>query len=348
MLARLVPILLLCVVACGKDKGKAAPKESPTPPPVVAMDAAVAAGEEDQEAKLHSGGMERFKDPGVYIDGVPTAVLRFGELPISLKPVWIEERAAVNFKKGDKGPRFRIKRERRYRFSDYFREIGVDLAKVKELHIYGGNQKAAAVVVSGKNLREFDEFYFRFGGSIWGKPLPACPEGVGDGKCPDQVATVALYVEKEPPTRKGGYFYFGEELVKGIPYFGEPMRGGIRVYLEGTLAATIKRNRLVASEIKSTGTPGNEEYSLFEFLASQGVDTNKIQEAWIIEYERRTKKISREELLKLRFKAGAGGSGEILIGPNETPAQAISLHSKTLSPDDLPELLPEELEKADG
>ena len=131
---------LCCRMRQGQGHSKAGPNEAP-PTPSVAIDAAPAT----PVAKVHAGGMERFKDPGVYIDGVPTSVLRFGELPITLKPVWIEERAAVAFKKGDEGPRFRITKTRRYRFSDYFRELGVDLEKIKELHIYGGNQKAAAV-----------------------------------------------------------------------------------------------------------------------------------------------------------------------------------------------------------
>lgn len=344
MLARVVPIFLLSVLACGKGKSNESPADGPARPSPTAIDAAPAT----PVTKAHSGGMERFKDPGVYIDGVPVSVLRFGELPHKLKPVWIEEHAAVPFKKGDNGPRFRIVKERRYRFSEYFQELGVDLANVKELHIYGGNQKAAAVTISGENLRESEDFYFRFGGAIWGKPLPACPEAVGDGKCPDQIGSLSLYVNKEPPKREGGHFYFEGKRVEGIPYFGEPIRGGIRVYLDGKLAATIKRNKLVESKIKPTGAPGSEEYGLLDFLSSQGVDTNKIQEAWLVEYERRTKKYSRSELLPVRFKAGAGGSGEVLIGRDETPAQAIHLHSKTLKAADLPQLLPNEIEKADG
>ena len=89
-------------------------------------------------------------------------------------------------------------------------------------------------MISGKNLREFEDFQFRFGGAIWGKPLPACPESVGDGKCPDQIGTMALYVDKEPPKREGGYFFFEGKRVEGIPYFGEPIRGGIRVYSEAS------------------------------------------------------------------------------------------------------------------
>lgn len=344
MLARAVPFALLLVIACSKGEDK----KSGEPTTETVANAAIDAAPAEPVAKVHSGGMERFKDPTVYIDGVPVSVMRFGELPITLEPTWIEEKASLPFKKGDPGPRFRIIKERRYRFSDYFRALGVDLEKIKELHIYGGNQKAAAVIIPGDSVRNEEEFLFRFGGAIWGKPLPNCPIGVGDGKCPDQIATMALYVDKEPPRREGGHFYFGDEKVEGIPYFGEPSRGGIRVYHEGILSATIKRNKLIASGIEGKGPEGDENYSFFEFLASQGVDTNKVQEAWLINYERRTKKYSREELLKLRFKVGAGGSGEALMGDDETPAQAISLHAKALKPEDLPQLLPEEIEKADG
>jgi len=344
MSPRVVALILVCLFACGKKDDNPKPADSPK----VAVDKVPEAPPADTANQEHSGGMARFKDPAVYIDGVPSGVLRFGELPITLKPVWIEEHAAVAFKAGDKGPRYRVVKQRRYRFSDYFRELGVDLAKVKELHLYGGNQKAAAVVISGENLQKIDDFYFRFGGAIWGKPLPACPMHVGDGKCPDQIGSLALYVDKLPPKRDGGYFYFGDKRVEGIPYHGEPIRGGIRVYLDGKLATVIKRNKLEASELPSTGPEGQEEYKLFDFLSAQGVDTNKIQEAWLIEYERRTKKYSRTDLLGLKFQASKGESGEVLIGPSQIPAQAISLHSKTLKPEDLPQLLDEEIEKADG
>ncbi len=244
MFVRALPLVLLCVVACGKDKDKGKDTGGTASSPPVQATAVIDAA---PVAKIHSGGMERFKDPTVYVDGVPISVIRFGELPVTLKPTWIEEKASVPFKRGDDGPRFRIVKERRYRFSDYFRELGVDLEKLKELHIYGGNQKAAAVVIPGDSVRNAEGLLFRFGGAIWGKPLPSCPEGVGDGKCPDQITTMALYVDKVPPKREGGYFYFDGERIEGIPYHGEPSRGGIRVYFEGVLSATIKRNRLVAS-----------------------------------------------------------------------------------------------------
>jgi hypothetical protein len=295
----------------------------------------------------HSGGMERFKEPGVYVDGKPLGVLKFGELPVPLEPVWFEEKAAKAFKPGDT-VQHKIVEQRRYRFRDYLAAMGVDVPKIKELHLYGGNQRAAAVVIPGDNLRSFDDFLFRFGGSIWGKPLPACPAKVGDGKCPDQIGTVVLYVEKDPPKRIGGHFYLDGKRINGIPYFGDPIRGGVRVYLDGPLVATIKRNKLKASNLKPTGPEGNQKYKLVDFLKSQGVDTDVVQEAWLVHYERRIKKLTRAEILEAQFKAGASGSGEVLVGADETATHAISLHSKTVELEDLPKLRQEELDRFDG
>ena len=333
-------------VGCGDSKPKA--KQDPNPPAQAkAIDAGVVTPQPGTQT--HANGMQRFTDPGVYVDGKALGVLRFGEIPTPLPVAWHEERAAVPFKAGDPGPRYRIARQRRYRFSDYFRAMGVDIAKIKEMHLYGGNRKAAAVVIPGKSIREMDEFRFRFGGDIWGKPLPACPAGVGDGKCPDQIGSIAVYIEKDPPKREGGHFYFNGERVEGIPYFGEPLRGGIRVYFDGPLVTTIKRNKLKASDIRPVAVQGDAEtYRLIDFLKTQNVDVDKVQEAWLVAYERRVAKISRTELLKTKFTVTKGAKGEILVGPGNIETHVISLHSNPLTPDDLPKLTKEEMEKADG
>ncbi len=335
-------LALLPLFACkGGDDGKQAANK-------VAVSEVAETKEPVLEKQTHSNGMVRFKDPGVYVDGKPVGVLRFGELPTSVKPVWIKEEGAVTFNPGDEGPKTRVVMQRRYRFSDYFKAMGVDLSKVKEMHLYGGNQYAAAVVIPGKNLA-LDGFLFRFGGAIWGKPLPVCPLGIGDGKCPDQIGSLALYVDKEPPKREGGYFYFDDKRVEGIPYFGEPLRGGVRVYFDGPMVATVKRNKLRAAKLEPISkTETSETYKLLDFLKTQGVDTDKIQEAWIISYERHVEKFNREQLLNLTFVANQGESGVILVGDKLTHTHAITLHSKPLTPDELPKLTEEEIEKADG
>lgn len=301
------------------------------------------------QTKTHGTEREqRFKEPAVYLDGKPLGVLMFGELPVPLEPAWFEEKAAVPFNPGVEGPRFRIAKQRRYRYRDYLLAMGVDVARVKELHIYGGNKRAAAVVIPGESIRKMDGFQFRFGGEIWGKPIPACPAGVGDGKCPDQIGTITIYVDKEPPTRKGGHFYFGDKKVEGIPYLGTPIRGGVRVYLDGPMVTTVKRNKLRTQDLKTKGPEGKETYNFFDFLKAQDIDTNKVQEAWLVQYDRRIRKISRADLLKARFRAGEAGSGEILMGEDETPTHAIMLHSKPVTDEDLPVFLQTELDKVDG
>ena len=301
------------------------------------------------QTKTHGSEREqRFKEPAVYLDGKPLGVLMFGELPVPLEPAWFEEKAAVPFNPGVEGPRHRIAKQRRYRYRDYLEAMGVDVARIKELHIYGGNKRAAAVVIPGDSIRNLDGFQFRFGGEIWGKPIPACPAGVGDGKCPDQIGTVTIYVDKEPPQRKGGHFYFNDKKIEGIPYLGTPIRGGLRVYLDGPMVTTVKRNKLRTQDLKTTGPEGKESYKLFEFLKLQGIDTNTIQEAWLVQYDRRIHKLARADLLDLRFKAGESGSGEILLGEDETATHAIMLHSKPVPHEDLPVFLQTELDKVDG
>lgn len=347
-LAFVCALSLVGSLAC-KDKSETSDENKNTATKTTETTAEATATADPPQAALgtHSGGMERFKDPGVYVDGHQLGVLRFGELPVPLEPVWFKEQAAVPFKPGDT-VRTKTVEQRRYRFRDYLAAMGVDVPKIKELHIYGGNQRAAAVVVPGENVRSFDDFLFRFGGSIWGKPLPACPAEVGDGKCPDQIGTVVVYVEKDPPKRIGGHFYFEGKRINGIPYFGDPIRGGVRVYLDGPLTATIKRNKVKASGLKATGPEGNEKYNLFEFLGSQGVNTDVVQEAWLVQYDRRIKKLSRAELLEVKFKSLKGMSGEILVGAEETVTHSISLHTKPIAVEDLPVLRDDELDRADG
>ena len=57
-------------------------------------------------------GQARWKDVGVYVDGKPIGVLAFGELPIALKPTWIEEEASIPLKPGYKGPQVKVIRQR--------------------------------------------------------------------------------------------------------------------------------------------------------------------------------------------------------------------------------------------
>src|SRR5687768_6836590 len=75
-------------------------------------------------------GEGRWKDTGVYVDGTPVGVLSFGELPVELPPVWVEDEVSVPVKPGEKSPGYKLVKQRHYRFVDYFKAVGIDLQKV--------------------------------------------------------------------------------------------------------------------------------------------------------------------------------------------------------------------------
>ncbi|MHC4831615.1 MAG: hypothetical protein ACYTFT_14875, partial [Planctomycetota bacterium] len=269
-------------------------------------------------------GMAKFKDPGVYVDGKPVSFLKWGELPVPLKVWWFEERAAIPFNAKTKGPRYKLIKQRRYYWVDYFKALGVDVSKIKEMHIYGGSKRRIAVVVKGDQLRSRADFGFRFGTDVQGKPIPACPLNIADGNCPDNIRSVTVYLDKKPPTRKGGYFYTGDKRILGIPYYGEPMRGGIRVYMDGPLVAQIKRRKLKDESLKAPSTDGKTHWKFFAFLKTQGVDTDKIQEAWIINDNRRKHRLTRAELVDATFTAASQRKGRILFGAKKYETKAIA------------------------
>jgi hypothetical protein len=321
--------------------------------PATPAPAATAAARVPRDAEAHAaaqlaggdGGGGRWKDTAVYLDGVPVGMLAFGELPVALAPVWIEDDVSVPVKPGQKGPGSRRAKQRQYRFSDYLRALGVDPGEVKELHVQG--PKAAEVlVVSGAELvRRGDEMRFRFGGEVSGKAIPVVPDGLGNGLSPDKIAAVMIYVARTPPTlvRNVGLVQAGEP-VAGVPYAGEPVRGGVHVYLDDRLATVLKRKRL-ADDVDAPAAAGAaSRWPLLALLEAQGVDTRHVVEMWIIRDERRQERLGREQLAGATLELGPSARAVVHLGDVELPAAALALHSRRLRPAELPRLGPDELD----
>jgi hypothetical protein len=295
-------------------------------------------------------GADRWRDTGVYVDGKPAGMLSWAELPLSLPVTWIEVKKSAP-KRADHPEEhgWRMGKERRYKFTDYFKAIGIDIKRIKEVHVYGP-RFSESIVVTGKQLREKKAagFMFRFGGKVRGKALPVVPAGFANGRSPDKISAVMIYVDKTPPTlvRNLGFVLDGQEQI-GVPYYGEPLRGGVRVYLDDKWAAYIKRQEL--PQDKSTpGPDGQPQWKLYDFLASQGVATDAIVEAWVIRDDKRQERIGKDELATMTFTAGAQASksssttGSILLGPKQLPARAIALHTKPVDPATFPQRDPVE------
>ena len=172
-----------------------------------------------------------------------------------------------------------------------------------------------------------DEFMFRFGAEVGGKPIPHTPPHFGNGKQPDKMSSVMIYIDKKPPTiTRDGIELDGVDQT-GVPYYGEPLRGGVRIYVDDRLAAVIKRQELDPN--KATKTPDGElHWSLAAFLSAHSVDTSKLVEGWMIRGERRQEVVPWSELSKMTFSAGSKAHGGVFVGDKELKANSIALHSR--------------------
>jgi len=287
--------------------------------------------------KEFSAGLSKWKDTGVYVDGKPVGFLSFGELPIGCKTSWFRERVSADKRAGTNDSGWTWARMRYFKFTDYLRAVGVDLAKVKALHVYGP-KLTETLVVTGRDLLspEANKFYFTFGGITSGKALPHAPENFGTGRVGDKITGVMVYVEKKPPVLidNEGIFLDGVEQT-GVPYYGEPVRGGVRVYLDDKLATVIKRQEL-DPKLATPGADGEPQWKLAAFLTSHGVDLRRVVEMWAIDNETRSHKFSKTEVTSLTFEASSRSSGGVLLGDKDVPANAIALHSRALRPSDMP------------
>lgn len=355
----LVVASAIAIAACGGEKEPApAVRPAPVQPTLTPQPVAAVAAQDPASTKdltkgdksddewipaEHKTGAARWKDVGVYLDGRPIGFLTWGELPIGLKPTWLRDKISANKRPNTNDPGWRWAQQRFYRFTDYLKAIGVDVRKVKEMHVYGP-KFTNSVIATGKDLQSpaAKNFLFHFGGSVYGKAIPRVPGGFGGGNPPDKIAAVTIYVEKEPPklVRDVG-FVLGNDPQYGVPYFGDPIRGGIRIYFDDRYAAIIKRQDLDPTKaIKSAD--GEPIWNLSEVLAAQGVDMSKVVEMWVIRDERRTEKLSAAELASLTFAASAQAKGGVLLGDQQIRANAIALHTRALKPAELPYITPDD------
>jgi hypothetical protein len=344
---RLVILAAALGIAACRDSQPSTPSVAPAP----ALAARAAAPQQvarpvntqDYVPAEFKSGKARWKDTGVYLDGKPVGFLTFGELPIALQPTWIKDKVSQNKPPGSNIPAWRWAQQRFYKFDDYLKAIGIDPKSIVQIHVYGPKE-TDTIIATGKDLASplGQQFMFHFGADVSGKAIPQVPLGFGNGRTPDKIAAVMIYVKKKPPVlvaQEG--FYLDGQPVEGVPYYGEPARGGVRVYLDDKLAMIIKRQDLDDKEAVKDAK-GDGHWSLYDMLHKHGVDTSKVVEAWAIQNDRRTNKFGADELAGLRFTATAQAKGVVVLGDGQVPANVIALHSHKLTDAELPHILPEE------
>ncbi len=272
-------------------------------------------------------GNSKWRDAAVYADGKALGFLHFGELPLSLEPIWVKSEESLDFGPGDKGPREAPVKERRYRIVDLLAAYGVDVGSIKELHLYGG--KGVPMVVTAQQLKVHGKgLCFGFGGGTSGKPLMFSPAGLKTNTTFDQVRTIAVYATKKPPKVTAEDVLLDGKPVEDVPYFGEPLRGGIHVYKDDRLATVIKRHKLVPESPAAVKDGDKVRFKLLRFLEIQGVYGADLADAELIYDDRRLVRLSADELAQTTFAADAQQSGQVFVGKADQATESIALYTK--------------------
>jgi hypothetical protein len=350
-------VLVVAIAACRDATGKQTPAQagSGSGSGVIAPVASAGSGSgsgsaapegtnpENYVPAEFKSGMSRWKDTGVYVDGTPVGFLNFDELPVALKPTWVKDKVSQNKPPGcPECPAWKWSEQRFYKFKDYLAAVGVDVHKIKMLHVVGP-KLSETIAVTGADLLgpKGDDFTFHFGAEIAGKPIPHTPAKFGNNRHPDKINGVMVYITKPAPTVTREGLELDGVNIDGIPYYGEPLRGGVRIYLDDKLATIIKRSELDAKKATQSAD-GELHWNIGEFLTSRGVDTSKIVEGWIVRDFRRKEHFPWSELSHMTFSAGDKAHGEVTIGDPSIITHVLALHTHALKPDDLPQIRPEE------
>ena len=342
--ASLFCLLAAGLVACRDARSQTSPPAQAPAPAVAARVApqpeAAPTSANDYVPAEFKTGKARWKDTGVYLDGKPIGFLTFGELPITLQPTWVKDKVSQDKPPGSTIPAWRWAQMRYYKFDDYLRSVGIDPRSVREIHVYGPKM-TDSIIATGRELASAkgQGFMFHFGANVSGKAIPQVPEGFGNGRTPDKISAVMIYIKKKPPTLvPDDGFYLDGRPVEGVPYYGEPLRGGVRVYLDDKLATIIKRQDLDNKDAVTTDKNGDGHWGLYAFLGKHGVDTSHVVEGWAIVNDKRTARIAGADLATMTFSATSQAKGQVTLGDGKITAQVIALHTHVLKDSELPRI----------
>lgn len=204
----------------------------------------------------------QFRESAVYVDGKAYGVIRYSELPSKLVPFAMPVIDDLDV------PRY-------YRLADYFEALGVDLARVREMHVYGSHDRVA--IITGDELRSVrDKLIFDFTQQVAGKPrarwssLHALPHR----PMVDVILGISLYVDKAPPAFVHGELLVDGKPCDGIPYVEDGLPKGTRVYVDGHLEGWVRRKTLPDKLIAPGSERVHAKFSTDAFLAYVGADSH--------------------------------------------------------------------------
>jgi hypothetical protein len=257
-----------------------------------------------------SGGGQkgkRFGEAFAYVDGKPVGVLRYFELPPGLEP---HDHTLLD---GRKVPRYRV--------AEYLESLGVDLAKMKEVHFIGGRNRAAKLAAS-EIVKHRKDLTFSFTRGAGGKARVHWPaSGIEVNTTIDVIVAMSAFVALDPPkfdAQKRRYVNEDGSKIDGIPYAKpEESLRGTRVYLDGALLGAVKRKRLPDSTLSPRYDPKTPRFSLDSYLKWVGADPTKVREIDLLQGDRVVARVAASDWAKARntaeFSLSPGSEGRIIV-----------------------------------
>jgi hypothetical protein len=219
-------------------------------------------------AEQHGAGRKggNFKESAIYVDGQAKGILRYSELPPQLKPFALPEIDDLDV-------------ARYYRLADYLEAIGVDLTKVRELQVYGSHDRVA--IITGEEIRTLRKgLVFDFTQQTQGKPRArwAQTHALPHHPMVDVIMNISIYVDKPAPTLAHGDMWLDGKVVdEPIPYVGDGVPKGTRVYADGKLDGWVRRKQLPSKLIAPGSGETHAQFSTDAFLGYVGADTHNVK-----------------------------------------------------------------------
>jgi hypothetical protein len=239
------------------------------------------------------GRAKRQAPPFVYVDGQPWAALQVAELPPGLKPT------VDGGESGEVG--------RRYSLLAYLRAVGVDVKKIREVHLHGGRTRIG--VLTGAQLRAPPDTEFSFTRATGGRAVMRwAPNAVATDMI-DKVNDVAVYIDKPPPVRDPNT---GALTVDGVPiegpaYVTADVQGGTRAYVDGRLVGILRPRDL----------DGDGPHPVLAQLARLGADATGVVAVDLIHDDVLVRRVPAGEIASLSFTMPPGAGGVTAFG-NDT------------------------------
>lgn len=261
----------------------------------------------------------RIKDGAVYVDGKITGFLKFNELPPGL--VGVVDRPG----------------ETEFGFASYLKALGVDVAKVRALHMHGGRVS----MLPGDSLRRGgDRVRFVFRGDGSGPARPRFAAGIrpsmGLNTAIDMISAVSVYVDKEPPTENADFVLVypdGTLVGEGMPYADAEASAGTRVYFDGKLVSIVKRKSL-SNDLLATDDLSKPKFSLAAYLKAAGVDTQHAKRVELLGTDGEFVGVEPKELASMTFAVPARNKGLAVIdyGTTSDRKAAIQIYQHKTPP----------------